>query len=203
MYCQMCEVHINEAVRTACNADKVISDRRRNETKVIADDLDTSAVMGAIRSLGYDTDGFSVHPYRKNPSLIRSGEEEMIKESESRRTYLKTILELRKDGARVRNSDIAKALSYSRPSVTNAVKKLIAEGFAQIDDIFGIILTEKGLDEAEKLVERNRILTQCFLRLGAEESVAKENAYRLEFIITDELFEAISRSIFPDNGKQG
>lgn len=100
----------------------------------------------------------------------------MIKESESRRTYLKTILELRKDSARVRNSDIAKALSYSRPSVTNAVKKLIAEGYAQIDDIFGIFLTEKGLDEAEKLVERNRILTQCFLRMGAEESVAKENA---------------------------
>ena len=46
----------------------------------------------------------------------------------SRHLYLRTIYRLSQDRSRIRNVDIAKELGYSKPSVTNAIKKLCSDG---------------------------------------------------------------------------
>ena len=56
MACAMCESHINDAVRNACGVKSVKSDRNRNETVVIAEDLDTDKVTAVIRALGYEAE---------------------------------------------------------------------------------------------------------------------------------------------------
>jgi copper chaperone CopZ len=65
MSCGMCEAHINDAVRRFPGVRNAVSSRKKNETSVVAEDLDTEAVMREIRALGYDADGVQVLPYEK------------------------------------------------------------------------------------------------------------------------------------------
>ena len=117
----------------------------------------------------------------------------MKAENESRQMYLKTILKLSKSGQRVRKIDIAKELCYSKPSITSAVRKLVADGM--VTDIKGeISLTDKGKEIAEMLNEKNTVLTTFFIELGAESSIAEENACRIEHVITDEMFDIIRKN---------
>ena len=114
----------------------------------------------------------------------------MEKTNGSRQTYLKTIRELRRDGARVRNADIASALGYARPSVTAALKKLAAEGYIRVEK-GAVILTGLGEEAAKEAEEKSRVLTDFFLDLGAAPASARENARRAEPVLTDDLFELI------------
>lgn len=54
MSCAMCEGHINDSIRGICDADSVKSSRKKNETVVIADTLDTEAIKKALSDLGYE-----------------------------------------------------------------------------------------------------------------------------------------------------
>lgn len=65
MSCAMCENHINDAIRRMCEIKSVKSDRRKNETVVIAAQLDTKAVISAICTLGYKADLASESEYEK------------------------------------------------------------------------------------------------------------------------------------------
>ena len=65
MACEMCENHVNDAVRRVADIKSVKSNRKKDETIVVAEELDTECVCEAIRSLGYDVDGFLEKPYQK------------------------------------------------------------------------------------------------------------------------------------------
>ncbi|MBQ6425579.1 MAG: heavy-metal-associated domain-containing protein [Clostridia bacterium] len=65
MACEMCENHINDAVRRTADVKSVKSNRNRNETVVVAEGLNTALVSETIRNLGYDVDGISEKPYQK------------------------------------------------------------------------------------------------------------------------------------------
>ena len=55
MMCGMCEAHVNDAVRKACPVKKVSSSRSKNQTVILSEtELDTEAVMNAIRGTGYE-----------------------------------------------------------------------------------------------------------------------------------------------------
>ncbi|MBR1675748.1 MAG: metal-dependent transcriptional regulator [Clostridia bacterium] len=110
---------------------------------------------------------------------------------ESKEMYLETILRLKNKGARVRSTDVASELGYSRPSVSNAVKKLIAEGYIFVDKDGELVLTEKGNKQANSTYERHIVLTSLFKKMGAAETVAEEDACRIEHVISDELFEVL------------
>lgn len=111
--------------------------------------------------------------------------------NESKRTYLRAIRELGRDGARVRNVDVAAALGFSRPSVTNAVKKLAADGLVTVSPKNDIALTEEGAAAADMLAERSLVLERFFAGLGAPGPVAKENAALIAGVMTDELYETV------------
>lgn len=109
---------------------------------------------------------------------------------ESEEMYLETILLLQQRRSYVRSIDIAEELGYSRPSVSNAVHQLEKKGYI---DIIGteIRLTKEGREKAEAVYERHRVIMALFVSMGASESVAEENACRVEHVITDELFALI------------
>ncbi len=65
MACEMCENHINDAVRQIAETKSVKSSRKKEETVVIAENLDTEKVCKAIRNLGYDVNGVLERPYQK------------------------------------------------------------------------------------------------------------------------------------------
>ena len=108
---------------------------------------------------------------------------------ESGENYLETLKE--KQGA-VRSIDIARALSFSKPSVSRAMGILREEGYIVMDSGGQIELTEKGQEKAEGIYERHRLLTEFLQKVsGVDAHLAEEDACKMEHIISHETFQGI------------
>ena len=115
-----------------------------------------------------------------------------MKVQESAENYLETILILGRRKPHVRSIDIVNELSFSKPSVSVAMKNLRENGYIQMDDSGYITLTPSGLAIAEKIYERHTLLTAWLISLGVNEEIAQEDACRMEHVISAESFEAIN-----------
>ena len=120
-----------------------------------------------------------------------------MKYRESEEMYLETILLLKTQKASVRSIDIAVQLDYSRPSVSRAVNLLQNKGYILIDKSGEISFTPKGEQRAKEIYDRHRIITEVLIKIGADESVAEDNACRIEHVITEELL--VTLKTFLDN----
>jgi Mn-dependent DtxR family transcriptional regulator len=112
---------------------------------------------------------------------------------ESGEMYLETILILSRKNGRVRSIDISEHMGYSKPSVSRAVGLLKQDAFITVEKDGFIHLTEKGLAQAEKILDRHTILTQMLIQLGISWETASNDACRIEHVISDETFEAIRK----------
>ena len=66
MSCNMCESHVNEAVRKAFAVKKVTSSRKKNLTEILSETpLDPDALRAVIAETGYGVGGISSEPYEK------------------------------------------------------------------------------------------------------------------------------------------
>ncbi|MBU9725035.1 metal-dependent transcriptional regulator [Diplocloster modestus] len=110
---------------------------------------------------------------------------------ESAENYLETILILKKRLGQVRSIDIASELSYSKPSVSVAMKNLRTNGYIEVDQDGYISLLDKGQEIAERMFERHTILSDSLITLGVSPEVAAEDACRIEHVISAETFEAL------------
>ena len=123
---------------------------------------------------------------------------------ESAENYLETILVLQKRQGTVRSIDIVNELSFSKPSVSIAMKALRENGYIKIDSDGYITLLDKGEEIAKKIYERHKLLSQWLVMLGVNEDTAAEDACRIEHDISEESFEAIKKHVAPKiSGKEG
>lgn len=116
-----------------------------------------------------------------------------MKIQESAENYLETILILQNRKGTVRSIDIANELSYSKPSISVAMKNLKQEGYVNVGEDGCISLCPKGLEIAERIYERHQLLSDWFTALGVDPKVAAEDACRIEHFISIETFEALKR----------
>lgn len=114
-----------------------------------------------------------------------------MKIQESAENYLETILILKKRLGQVRSIDIANELSFSKPSVSNAMKQFRENEYITVDGNGFISLTETGEEIAERIYERHDLFTKYFMALGVSEKTALEDACRIEHVISQESFEKI------------
>ena len=118
-----------------------------------------------------------------------------MKRLESQEDYLERILQISQKKETVHAIDIAKEMSFSKPSVSVAMNKLKESGLIQINDKGEISLTEEGLGIATKTLEKHVILTNLLIQLGVSEDTAKEDACRMEHDISDETWGAIKKHV--------
>ena len=112
---------------------------------------------------------------------------------ESGEMYLEAIHVLSKERGFVRSIDVSEYLGYSKPSVSRAMGILRSGEYIRMDKDDGIVLTEKGLNIAEKIYERHTLLTRLLMHIGVSPETAAEDACKLEHAISDESFEALKR----------
>lgn len=118
-----------------------------------------------------------------------------MKIHESAENYLETILMIKQKKGAVRSIDIANELEFSKPSVSIAMKNLRENGYITVDEGGYISLTDKGKEIADKMYERHTTLSNWLISLGVDETIAVEDACRIEHIISTESFEAIKKII--------
>ena len=112
---------------------------------------------------------------------------------ESAENYLETILILQKRNGTVRSIDIVNELEYTKPSVSIAMKHLRENGYIEMDKTGHITLLPSGRAIAEKMYERHTALTKFLIAIGVSPETAREDACRIEHIISTESFDAIKK----------
>ena len=114
-----------------------------------------------------------------------------MKIKESAENYLETIYILKKKNGNVRSIDIANELSFTKPSVSVAMKAFREEGYIKVDDAGGISLTPKGTEIAEKMYERHQIIARALMLIGVDETTAYEDSCKIEHHISNQSFNKI------------
>ena len=110
---------------------------------------------------------------------------------ESAENYLETILILKNRLGLVRSIDIASEMSFSKPSVSVAMKNLRLNGYIDVDRDGHISLLGKGHEIAEKIYERHQFLSIWLSAIGVSPGVAAADACRIEHVISSETFEKL------------
>ena len=118
-----------------------------------------------------------------------------MKIQESAENYLEAILVLQKRKGVVRSIDIANELSFSKPSVSVAMKNLRTNGYVEMDSDGYISLLDKGREIAEKIYERHTLISSWLVRMGVSPETASEDACRIEHVISAETFEKLKEHV--------
>ena len=112
---------------------------------------------------------------------------------ESGEMYIETIHVLSKKGGVVRSVDVSEHMGVSKPSVSRAIGLLKEGGYVLMARDGALTLTEAGVEVANKIYERHRVITALLTALGVDPEIAADDACRIEHLISDESFEAIKR----------
>ena len=118
-----------------------------------------------------------------------------MKKQESREDYLVAVLKLSNEKDFVRSIDIARAMNFSKPSVSIAVSKLEEEKLIEINSKGHIKLTQEGYEIASKVYERHLKIVKLLISLGVSEEAAKCDASKLEHDFSDETWAIIKKHI--------
>lgn len=118
-----------------------------------------------------------------------------MKIQESSEMYLETILVLSHKNPQVRSIDVVNALDFKKSSVSVAMKKLRENGYIEMDNQGYIKLTDKGQEIAETMFERHIFFSDWLIKLGVDQTVAVEDACRIEHVISPQSFAAIKNYV--------
>lgn len=126
----------------------------------------------------------------------------MMNVHESGEMYLEAILVLSRKNGFVRSIDVGEYLGYSKPSVSRAMGLLRKGGLIIMEKDGGLYLTDSGRAIAEKIYERHTVLSKVLVHLGVSETVAVEDACKIEHDISDETFRAVKEHLARHEGEK-
>ncbi len=118
---------------------------------------------------------------------------------ESSEDYLERILMLQEKRKKndIRAIDIAKDMSFSKASVSVALKKLKEQELINVEPHTSVItLTDKGYEIANKIYERHKLISKWLLDLGVSEETAARDACLIEHDLSDETFAILKKKYF-------
>ena len=105
--------------------------------------------------------------------------------------YLEMILRLNEEKGYARSVDIATGLGVSKPSVSVAMKQLREGNYIVMDKDNYITLTDTGMEIAQRIYERHKVLTRMLTMIGVDEKTAEDDACKVEHDISVQTFTAL------------
>lgn len=116
--------------------------------------------------------------------------------SASLEDYLEAIYHIVHDKQAARAKDIAQRLGVNRSSVTGALHALSEKKLVHYTPYDIVTLTPEGERVAEGIAHRHDVLRDFFTRvLGVEETVAEENACRIEHAVSEDILDRLAAFI--------
>ena len=107
--------------------------------------------------------------------------------------YLEAMLMLKEERGYIRSIDVAEKLGVTKPSVSYATKRLRESGYIAFDSAGMIVLLPSGLEIAERIYERHKLLTEILTGLGVSPETARADACKIEHDLSAETFDAIRK----------
>lgn len=106
--------------------------------------------------------------------------------------YLELIYQSISENKDIKAIDIANEFNISRSSVSEALIRLADLDLIIYEGRKGIKITEKGVVEAKKIINRHNILFKFFSEvLKIDYQIADKNACKIEHVIDDEVLDKI------------
>jgi DtxR family Mn-dependent transcriptional regulator len=143
-----------------------------------------------------------ISPASKRRSNIVKSDETLTATVEE---YLETIYNMAAENEVVIGARLAEKFHVAPPTVTEMLKRLVRDGYVEMDQKRQISLTEAGYRAAEAVLRRHR-LTERFLTdmLGMQWHQVHEEACRLEHFISGAVEERVLASLnFPTTCPHG
>jgi DtxR family Mn-dependent transcriptional regulator len=110
--------------------------------------------------------------------------------------YLEAIYHLEKERRIARVRDIANRLGVKMSSVSSALKSLGSRGLIEYDPHQFITLTDRGIRKAKEIVRKHEVLKRFLVKvLQVDETVAEDNACRIEHHLDPEVIEKLTRFV--------
>lgn len=111
-------------------------------------------------------------------------------------SYLETIYNMGMEGDVVIGARLAEKFRVAPPTVTETLKRMVRDGYIEMDSRRQVTLTPKGVARAEVVLRRHR-LTERFLvdMLGMQWHQVHEEATRLEHYISGAVEERVVASL--------
>jgi Mn-dependent DtxR family transcriptional regulator len=100
--------------------------------------------------------------------------------SQSAEDYLERIHELIEEKGYARVVDIASSLKIKQASVTSMVQKLAEAGYLKYEKYRGLIMTERGVDVAQRIRTRHETLSRFFSLLGVDDESQRRDIEGIE-----------------------
>lgn len=114
--------------------------------------------------------------------------------------YLEVILMLTERLGMVRSIDIVNEMGYSKPSISVAMKKLRENGYIEMDTEGYITLLPPGMEIAQRIYCRHKLLKSFLISLGVNETIAAEDACKIEHCISEETFQKLTDHVNQNAG---
>lgn len=113
----------------------------------------------------------------------------------SKEDYLKRIYHIQKNKNRaIKSIELANEMKVSKASINEMVKKLAMAGLIEYKRYSSINLTKKGIEEAEKIVYKHRILENFLSNiLGMSKNKVHDEADKLEHSVSEEATDKLSK----------
>ncbi|MCI6156505.1 MAG: metal-dependent transcriptional regulator [Peptoniphilaceae bacterium] len=115
--------------------------------------------------------------------------------------YLEAIVVLERSLGMVRSVDLANHLNISRASVSNAIKKMEADGQVTMGEGGALLLSEEGRRIGREIDERHQTVKGLLIHIGVSEENAENDACRIEHAISAETFDRI-KAVLKKAGKE-
>jgi DtxR family Mn-dependent transcriptional regulator len=131
----------------------------------------------------------------------------MSKSNRSVEDYLKAIYLLSRNGRAVTTTEISQHFEIAPASVTEMLKKLADNGYVNYSPYHGSTLTANGLQEAQKVTRKHRLLERFLSEvLHIKNDQVHVQACEMEHALSDEAEESLCRFLkhpgkCPDDGK--
>lgn len=120
----------------------------------------------------------------------------MDSNKQSMEDYLERMLMLKDEGVeKLHAIQLANSFSYSKASISIALKKLEQKKYITIDDKNIISLTETGEKIARETYDRHKTIGKFLTSLGVDEKTAYDDACKIEHDISEQTFIAIKNYI--------
>lgn len=115
--------------------------------------------------------------------------------------YLEAIVVLERSLGMVRSVDLANHLNISRASVSNAIKKMEADGQVTMGEGGALLLSEEGRRIGREIDDRHQTVKGLLIHIGVSEENAENDACRIEHAISAETFDRI-KELLKKAGKE-
>ncbi len=115
---------------------------------------------------------------------------------------MKCILALKKENGVVRSVDIAEEMGVTKPSVSNAMKKLREQKLIYFGSEGHIFFTDEGRTVAENIYNKHSILSKLLTTVGVDKDIADKEACMMEHAICDKTYECLDEYL-NNNGVRG